>query len=105
VHSRYQRRLLDHRFTRGEAPGLTAVLQAVALTAGGRAGARLSSDGREQGPPLKVHDDPAATLSACPRRSASSPSPAWATTSPTLPITNPLVRRPHPPLRIRLTGD
>ncbi len=31
---------------------------------------------------VRVHDDPAATLSAYPARSASSPSPAWATTSP-----------------------
>ena len=31
---------------------------------------------------VKIHDDPAAQLSAYPGPSASSPSPGWATTSP-----------------------
>ncbi len=44
---------------------------------------------------VPVHDDPAAQLPACPCPIRQPPSPAWATTSPPLPITN----RPALPAR------
>ena len=77
---------------RARHPGVTKTLAALPPSAWksmtlGRAGGTTRR--------VKVHDDPAALLSAYPARSASSPSPAWATSQPTLLIAN----RPALPAR------